>query len=152
MIIRAPDFPPLNGQGKAPRPLVMLLGQGAWQAKAAAELSPSCGCVVCSDRQPPSGTPLPALWIDVVLQYLEVVDVVGIWADSEGLYLDEWTMAAFICGRRPQAVIAGSVPDPDHPMTPGFINLALQAGVPAFAKHEIFIAALRNRARQSRGG
>jgi hypothetical protein len=153
VILRVPDFPPLSSQGKPPRPLVLLLGQGPWQAKAAAELSPSCGCVVCTDVVDPGGIKaLPALWLEVVLQYLDTADAVGVWAGESGLYLDEWTVAAFICGKRPQAAIAGSGPDPEHPMTPGFINLAMQAGVPVFARYEIFIAALRDRARQSRGG
>jgi len=150
MIIRVPDFPPFDGEGKPPRPLVLLLGQGDWQARAAAELSSSCGVVVCTDGVLPSNKALPALWIEVLLQYIDAVDAVGIWAADEGLYLDEWTMGAYICGRIPQKTLVGSAPEPEHPMVPGFINLAMQAGASAFARYEIFMAALRDRARQSR--
>jgi hypothetical protein len=147
MILCAPNFPPLGVDGKPPRPLVLLLGQGGWQLKAAGELSSSCACVLRTDVLK---TLPPAVWIEVLINYASTVDAIGIWAGDEGLYLDEWTMGAYVCAKRPQVVVCGSAPDPSHPMTPGFINLAMQAGASAFAKYEIFIAALRDKARQTR--
>jgi hypothetical protein len=149
MIVRVPNFPPLDTTGKSPKPLMLLIGNGDWQTLAAAGLASSCGCVITTDTLVEEAVPTWH-WMAAVKEYIDTADIIGIWARPTGLYLDEWTVAAYACGKVPQNVLTGAAPDPDHPMAPGFIHLAMHAGAVTYAKYDVFTAALLERARNYR--
>lgn len=116
MITVFPDMPPLGESGKAPRPLVVLLGgrngSGEWQARAAVTISrkvPSAG-VVCTHR---SQVPYAA-WQMLV----DVADYIVAWcgSGSDCLYLEEWVHLGYAAGKKQEALLGGVHPGVDHPM------------------------------------
>jgi hypothetical protein len=124
--------------------VLVLLGQGAWQAAAARQLEPAYDLVLQSDRVWPGiRAEAPSALRTAAFAQLDIASVVGIWAGADGLLLDEWVIVGWLLAKRPQQLELGIWST--HPMAAGLEWLALQAGLTVFHELPALVSAVRDR-------
>lgn len=139
-------MPPLDKNGKPPRPSVLLLGQGEWQGKVSRELRRSDAELVLFTAGAIRRLAVPpALILEAITEYLTFVDVVAGWIIEEGAYLDEWTTLAWVCGKAPDKLVLGADREANHPMTPSLLHLAQLSGAEVRSEMATFVASVRQR-------
>jgi hypothetical protein len=116
MIVTLPEDLPLDSNGRAPRPLVVLLGNPGWQRGIARELEKRTGTVVITNADPAAENMHPLTYLA-----LQNADLIVAWCGPIGEYvlsLDDWVWLGWILARMPQRLIYGVASDSDHPMEP----------------------------------
>ncbi|MCU0913011.1 MAG: hypothetical protein MUC88_00435 [Planctomycetes bacterium] len=111
MIVTFPSAP-MGPNGKTPRPMGILLGSyGNWQLRAAEELEPRAGCIVCGAW--PEGAE-PEVFLRWLVPMIEVADASLIWIDSPSWSEWEFGYLLGLCrnnrARSPVVGVSGTFP------------------------------------------